>query len=95
MIFPGRKIDRLLGDRSSLLRPLDFGGDDRRDAMGDLVLKVEDVLDLAVVALRPQMMPGGRVDQLRGDAQPIAAFAYATFEDVTRAQFLADLANVR
>ena len=68
IIFPGRKIDWLLGDRSSLLRALDFGGDDRRDAMGDLVPKVEYVLDLAIVALGPKMVPGGRVDQLRGDA---------------------------
>ena len=42
------------------------------DPTRNVVLDVENVLQFAVVALRPQAEPGGRVDQLHGHAQPLS-----------------------
>ncbi len=44
----------------------------RGDGVGDLVLHREHVGHLAVVALRPELVAVGGVDELRGDAQPRA-----------------------
>ena len=86
------------------LRPLaagqrDLGRADRRahgagDALGDLVLEVEEVVDDAVVAVGPEMRAGNGVDELRGDAHPVAGLAQAPFEDVAHAEGARDLAHV-
>ena len=47
-----------------------------RDVARDLVLDLEDVRELAVVALRPDG-GGPRLDELRGDAQTVAGAAQA------------------
>jgi hypothetical protein len=43
------------------------------DGTGNLVLHREDVGQLAIVALRPEVAAVGGGDQLRGDPDPIAA----------------------
>ena len=50
---------------------------------GDLVLKREDVGEVAVVPLGPNVVAGGGVDQLRSDANALAALADAPFDDVS------------
>jgi hypothetical protein len=53
-----------------LLVPLFSGQADckgRDNLLCNLVLKVEDILERAVVALGPQVTAGGGVDQLRVD----------------------------
>ena len=40
------------------------------------------------------MRPGARVDQLRGDAHPIAALAHRAFEHVADTQFATDPLHV-
>jgi hypothetical protein len=40
------------------------------------------------------MRAGGRVDQLRGNPDPPAGFAHRAFEDITHAEFAADLLHV-
>jgi hypothetical protein len=52
------------------------------DRVGDLALHGEDVVELAVVGLRPQVAVVHRVDELRGDAHLVAGLAHAAFEDV-------------
>ncbi|MNI43108.1 hypothetical protein D3C73_974280 [compost metagenome] len=60
------------------------------DAFGDLVLQLEEVVEQAFEALRPDMRPACRVDQLPGNAQPVPVLAHAAFEHIAHAQFLAD-----
>ena len=63
---------------------LRFDGGD--NALGDLVLDGEDVGEVAVVALCPDVVAGRRVDKLRGDAQALAGLAHAAFEHVAHAE---------
>ena len=58
---------------------------------GDLVLDREDVVDGAIEAKRPQMATGGRIDELRGGAQPFARALHAAFDEVSRIERAADL----
>ncbi len=67
----------------------------RDDGSGDLVLNREDVLHLAVVALGPEVVPVGDVDQLRRHAQTVARLPHAAFEDGLDVQSLPDGPNVR
>ena len=56
------------------------------DGVRDVVLQLEDVLELAVVALGPDMAVGAPVDQLRGDAHPVVHLAHAAFKQILHAQ---------
>src|SRR5690242_17645304 len=42
------------------------------DTRGNLVLQVEDVVEASVEAVRPEVRAGPGVDQLTGDAHPVA-----------------------
>ena len=64
------------------------------DAAGDFVLHGEDVAELAVVAFGPVMATGDRVDELRANAQPLAAAAHAALQHVAHAKLARDLAHV-
>ena len=70
------------------------GLDGRGDTAGDLVLHGEDIAELPVVAFGPVMGAGDRVDELRADAQPVAAAAHAAFEHVADAKLARDLAHI-
>ena len=61
----------------------------RGDLLAQLVLDGEDVFELAVVALRPQVVSGCRLDQLGGHAHPVGGLAHASFEYVSNAQVAA------
>ena len=62
----------------------------RHDLERDLVLDGEDVGELAVVAVGPEMPAGRRVDQLGGDAHPLAGAPHAALEHMADAQLPAD-----
>ena len=64
------------------------------DACRHLVLQLEDVLERAVEAIGPEMCAGRRVDELAGDAHPVAGLAHAAFEHVAHAELAADLLHV-
>ena len=55
------------------LRLLELRRDRADDARGDLVLQIEDVVEGAFEALRPEMGPGRRIDELAGDTDAVAA----------------------
>jgi hypothetical protein len=59
-----------------------------------VVLNGEDVGQLPIEPLRPEVPAGGRVDELRGDPDPAAGLADAALEDMTHAEALADLADI-
>jgi hypothetical protein len=76
-------------------RPCRFGGlqrrlDDPGDGGGNLVLQVEHVFQGAVEAVGPEMRADFRVDQLRSDADPAAAFADRAFQHIADAEFPPD-----
>ncbi len=64
------------------------------DRLGDLVLNGEDVLHRAVVAVRPEAVAVGDVDQLGGDAELVAGFPNAALENRLHVQRLAHLLDV-
>src|SRR5262245_13140568 len=91
--FVGAEI---AGARSAGLQSL--GALDLRCDRGDngscyLLLYCKDVLQHAIVALRPDVIAGQRVDQLAGDTYPIGRLAYTAFQHVADAKVLADLLN--
>src|SRR4029077_4474090 len=69
---------------------LDRGGDTR----GDVVLHCEDVGQIPVVTLRPEMGAGGCVDELAADAHPLPGPAHAPLKDIADAKVAANLLEV-
>lgn len=61
---------------------------------GDLLLQHEHVVHLTVVALRPEVEAIACVNQLHGDAEPVARLSYAAFENCLHVELLADAPNV-
>src|ERR1700741_4569866 len=51
----------------------------------------EDAFQIAIVALRPQMVAVCRVDELRSDAYLVARFGHTTFEHRADVQLRADI----
>ena len=76
------------------LGPFELRRDRADDAFRDLVLQFEDVVERAFEALRPEMRAGRGVDQLPGDAHPVAGLAHAAFQHVAHAKLAADLLHV-
>jgi hypothetical protein len=64
------------------------------DALRDVVLDREDVLQLPIVSLGPDVVAGFRVDQLARDANAPARGPDAAFQHVAHAQGARDLAYV-
>ena len=54
-------------------------------------LQVQDVAEVPVVAFSPEMLIGAGLDQLRGDAHPIAIATHGALHDGIHAQFARDL----
>jgi len=65
-----------------------------RDPARDLVLQREQVADVAVEALGPEMRVGRGVDQLGVDANPVPRSLDTAFQHVTHAELTADLFRV-
>ena len=54
----------------------------------------EDIGQIAIVGLRPQMRVGARVDQLRIHPHFVGRALHTAFEDMRHAELLADLAQI-
>ena len=63
-------------------------GDDRP---GDFVLDGKDVFEVAIVTLGPDVFVVDGVDQLCGDAHPVAGAPHAALDHVAHAESFADL----
>src|SRR6516162_10677760 len=105
--FPGMAVGQsaqieLIGSqvgRWTVGRTCDFGRlhrglDDAGDARCNLVLNVKDVFQQTVKAVRPEMRPAERIDQLGGDAHPPTRLANRAFEHVADAELAAHLLHV-
>src|SRR5437588_10829322 len=69
------------------LKALNFLG----DVTSDFILQGQDILQLFLVAPRPQMAVGLRVDQLSGDAHVVLRTRDRALNDRLDVQFAADL----
>src|SRR5690242_8691617 len=72
---------------------LEFGRDSAHHARRYSVLKIEDVGELAIEAVGPQMSAGG-IDELPSDAHPAGRLAYAAFEYIADPEVTSDLAHI-
>jgi hypothetical protein len=91
---PGVEVVWRLAHRPLQLGLSDRRGDRDRHRLTDLVLHREDVGEVAVVALGPDVVAGLRLDQLSGNADAVAGFAQAAFEDIAHTQFAPDLLHI-
>src|SRR5205823_928734 len=64
------------------------------DSFCDLALNSENVGQIAIVSLRPEMRIGARIDQLRVYSHAIANTLNTSFQDMRDAKFISDLAQV-
>src|SRR6516225_5676555 len=71
-------------------RRLDGCGDTR----GNLVLHGENIVEVTVIPVSPDMSAGARIDQLRGYAHPVAAPAHRAFEHVSDPHLAADSLHI-
>ncbi len=76
---------------AKIFRGIELRLDCGDDGLGNLVLHREDVGQVAVVALRPNMASGGDIVELHCDAHSVAAPAHAALNNVADAEFRRDL----
>ena len=67
-VFVCRQVFRSLFHGAPAVEVFDVSGQGRNDPVGNIVLDREDILKLAVVALGPELPPGGSLDEFDGDA---------------------------
>jgi len=65
-----------------------------QDRCRDLILDGKDILQPPVVLLAPHMVAVAGVDELRGDAEPIARFVHAAFHYRAHVQLTPNLAHI-
>ncbi len=76
----------LLGFGMAAAGVLDAPGHGGRDPVGDLVLHREDIVQVAVVALGPQLAAARHLRQLRRHPHPVPTSVYAALDQVAHAQ---------
>ena len=76
------------------LSSCDFGVQSFGDSLRNLALDGEQIIQITVVLLGPNVRVGARVDQLRIQVNPITAPACASFQHVRYAKRIADLAHI-
>src|SRR5262249_50972443 len=64
------------------------------DTTCHLILQLENVLEIAVEPVDPDMDTIGSVDQLARDANPITGLADAALQNISHAELATDLPNV-
>ncbi len=79
-----------LGQRPVAFAAQDFGFDGTGDLAGQVVLDGEDVGEVAVVAVAPDLDAGFRLDQFGAEAHAAAGLADAAVEDVAHAEVAGD-----
>src|SRR6476659_6680208 len=81
------------------LGALDLGffhrrGDRPDNALGHLVLQIEDVAEPTIKPVGPKMCPRGAIHELSGDAHPVCRLANAPFQHVAHPKLAPDLLHV-
>ena len=88
---PRVQVTRCLGGGPLLLGLAELRGDGGDDGFGHLVLQRKEILQDPVVALGPNLLARGCLDQLGGDADAVAALAQAAVQQVAHAQLTSHL----
>jgi hypothetical protein len=83
--FPWGETLRLLAHGASLFGVSHNRVDTSRHCDGDFVLDREDLIDITIVAFRPDVIACLRVNKLRGNANPVATSAHTAFDHVAHA----------
>src|SRR4051794_1077100 len=89
--LPGVEVVGWLVLTANLLSHIQLRFDCCDHTLGNLVLDGENVSEIAVVALGPDMVTGFSLDQLGGDTDAVAGFAHTAFEHITHPQLAPDL----
>ena len=76
------------------LRSRDLGVQSFGDSLRDLALDREQVIQIAIILLRPDVCVRARINQLRIQVNPITAPARASLQHVRHAKRIADLAHI-
>ncbi len=92
--FPCAEALGWLQSSPLVLGLLDRRLDRRRDGSSDLVLCREDIAQLALIALGPEVSAGIGPDQLAGNPDLVAGRSHAAFEDITHAELAPDLTDI-
>src|SRR5262249_49080751 len=82
-----------------LLSMADLGGNDARRhgagaALSDFVLDRENIGQIAVIAVGPEMVASFGINQLRCDAHTVARAAHAAFEHVADTELGGNLCHI-
>ena len=85
---------RRLAPNASRLGGKDLRQNRTNDPARDLVLKLEDIFQLAIVFVRPQMDAVRGIDQLPGDTNPVGDLPHAALKDISHTELACDLAHV-
>src|SRR5215469_2802868 len=93
-IIPRAHVLRPLRDDALAFRARQRRFDSGGDARSDVVLHREDIGQISVVTLGPEMGAGGNIDKLAADAHPLSGSAHATFEDIADAKVAASLLEI-
>src|SRR5262249_31565170 len=93
--FVGSEVLRSATRCLDLLGRFDLWRNCRDDGSSHFLLDREDVLQHAVIALRPDVVAAQRVDELTGYPNSTRRLADAAFQHVADAKLLAHLLNVR
>src|SRR5919106_2851114 len=91
---PGIDAVRLFARGPKTLLGVEEGLHRGHDPFGDVILNGEDVLQLAVVLLGPDMLAGFGVDQLAGDADAAARRSDAALQDIANSEVPGDLPDI-
>ena len=92
--LPGIETFRRLASGAFALACPDLRLDRADDLFGDLVLQIEDVIQTAVEAIRPEVVTAGRIDQLRTYTHAVTRLADAAFDDIAHTQFARYLSDI-
>ena len=86
-------VGRRFLDGAFFLLP-EYDAQRSHDVLGDLILNGEDIFELAIITLRPEVVAVSHVDELRRDAKPVAGFPHAALQHRVDLESASDLADV-
>src|SRR5262245_30827797 len=92
--FVGTEVNGVAASGLRSLSRLNLRFDSGNDGSSNLLLYREDVFKHAIVAFRPDVIAGERVDQLASDTNSVRRPADAPLKHVADAKFLAHLLDV-
>src|SRR5437764_7264860 len=93
--LPGTEILRWLRLGPLVLGATELGLDLPGDPQGDLILDSEDIVQLAVEALRPDVVATEAVEELSRNSDVPFGFAHASFHDIAHTERRGDLTQIR